>query len=137
MRRAIATALESLRYNQRPHPEQTTITAATGCEAEAWLLWGWLQVKLGWPSSPQPAITLGEGDGLTLQFEGSGWNAEVVQSSLNSRDDLTSSIVVRDTAGRTVTVPPSPETAAEALSHELTTLSHDRTLERVVRSLAH
>jgi hypothetical protein len=43
MRRAIATALEPLRFNRRPHPEQTTITAATGREAEAWLLWGWLQ----------------------------------------------------------------------------------------------
>jgi hypothetical protein len=43
---------------------------------------------------------------------------------------------VSDTAGRTVTVSPSQESSAEALSDELTSLSHDRTLERVVHALA-
>ena len=44
--------------------------------------------------------------------------------------DGAAAIVVRDTAGRTVTVSPSQESVAEALSDELTSLSHDLTLER-------
>jgi glucose-6-phosphate dehydrogenase assembly protein OpcA len=136
LRRAIATALEPLRFNQRPRPDQTTITAAASREPEAWLLWGWLQTKLGWSTSAPRGIALNDGKGLEVHFEGTGWNAEVVQCSLVGTEDLTSSIVVRDTAGRTVTVPPSPETLTEALGVELTTLAHDFTFERVVRSLA-
>jgi glucose-6-phosphate dehydrogenase assembly protein OpcA len=136
LRRAVATALEPLRYSQRPRPEQTTITAAAGREPEAWLLWGWLRIKLGWSTTAAPAIVLNDSQGLEIQFKGTDWSAEVAQSSLVSTEALSSSIVVRDTAGRTLEVPPSPETLAEALGDELTTLSHDLTLERVVRSLA-
>jgi glucose-6-phosphate dehydrogenase assembly protein OpcA len=138
LRRAVATALEPLRFSQRPRPDQTIITAAAGRESEAWLLWGWLHTKLRWSSSASRAITLNDGgEGLEIRFEGSVWSAQILQSSLISTEGLTSSIVVRDTAGRTVAVPPLAETLAEALGDELTTLAHDLTLERVIRSLAH
>jgi glucose-6-phosphate dehydrogenase assembly protein OpcA len=135
MRRAVATALEPLRFNQRPRREQTTIKAAAGRTAEAWLLWGWLQTGLGWTSTTAGPIARLEGDSLELHFQGEGWQAAVVQPT-SGTEQTASAIEVRDTAGRTVTVSPSHESIAEALSDELTSLSHDLTLERIVRSLA-
>jgi glucose-6-phosphate dehydrogenase assembly protein OpcA len=134
MRRAVAAALEPLRFDQRPRPGQVTIAAAPGRAAEAWLLWGWLRAKLGWPTTAQstPATS---GEGLELHFRSDDWTASVVQSAPTaSNGHLTATIVARDAAGHTVTVSPSQETIAEALSAELTSLAHDVTLARIVRS---
>jgi glucose-6-phosphate dehydrogenase assembly protein OpcA len=136
VRRAVATALEPLPFEQRPRPEDVTVAAAPEREGDAWLMWGWLQVKLEWPQSVRRAITLAEGDGFGVRFQGRAWSAEVTQASTSRDAGMMSAIVARDTAGRTVTVSPSQETVVEALSDELTSLSHDLTIERVVRALA-
>jgi glucose-6-phosphate dehydrogenase assembly protein OpcA len=141
MRRAIAAALEPLHFDERPRPEQVSIATGSNRRAEAWLLWGWLQTRLGWPAATRRTIVSGAaagGDSLEVHFHGDDWSAEVILSRAGGEGVAATlaSIVARDTAGRTVTVSPPHENVAEALSDELTRLSHDLALERIVHSLA-
>lgn len=134
IRRAVATALEPLPFDWRPRPEQVTVAISPEREAEAWLVWGWLQVELEWTRPVKRNIAITGGDGFAVHFQSDTWSAAVTQTGA-AIDGRVSAFVARDTAGRTVTVSPSQETVVEALSDELTSLSHDLTLERVVRAL--